>query len=45
MALEREIKVVKFFPAEASGGLSLLKSMLTPYTWIKFIPTGEIQPE
>ena len=42
MALERGIKVVKFFPAEASGGLSLLKSMSAPYTGIKFIPTGGI---
>jgi len=42
MALEREIEVVKFFPAEASGGLSLLKSMAAPYTGIKFIPTGGI---
>ncbi|MBA7498436.1 hypothetical protein ES704_01173 [subsurface metagenome] len=42
MALERGIEVVKFFPAEASGGLPLLKSMLAPYTNIKFIPTGGI---
>jgi len=42
MALERRIEVVKFFPAEASGGLSLLKSMSAPYTGIKFIPTGGI---
>ena len=42
MALERGIKVVKFFPAEASGGLSLLKSMSAPYSGIKFIPTGGI---
>ena len=42
MALERGIEVVKFFPAEASGGLSLLKSMSAPYTNIKFIPTGGI---
>jgi len=42
MALEREIEVVKFFPAEASGGLPLLKSMSAPYTGIKFIPTGGI---
>ncbi len=42
MALERGIEVVKFFPAEASGGLSLLKSMSAPYTEIKFIPTGGI---
>jgi len=42
IALERGIEVVKFFPAEASGGLSLLKSMSAPYTGIKFIPTGGI---
>ena len=42
MALEREIEVVKFFPAEASGGLPLLESMSAPYAGIKFIPTGGI---
>ena len=42
MALERGIEVVKFFPAEASGGLLLLESMSAPYSGIKFIPTGGI---
>jgi len=42
MALGRGIEVVKYFPAEASGGLPLLKSMSAPYTGIKFIPTGGI---
>ncbi|GAG19057.1 unnamed protein product, partial [marine sediment metagenome] len=42
MALMRGIEVVKYFPAEASGGLALLKSMSAPYTGIKFIPTGGI---
>jgi len=42
MALVRGIEVVKYFPAEASGGLPLLKSMSAPYTGIKFIPTGGI---
>ena len=42
MAIERGIEVVKYFPAEASGGLSLLKSMSAPYSGIKFIPTGGI---
>jgi 2-dehydro-3-deoxyphosphogluconate aldolase/(4S)-4-hydroxy-2-oxoglutarate aldolase len=42
MALERGIEVVKYFPAEASGGLPLLKSMSAPYIGIKFIPTGGI---
>jgi len=45
MALEKGIKLVKFFPAEASGGLSLLKSMSAPYNEIKFIPTGGITPD
>ena len=45
MALERGIKLVKFFPAEASGGLALLKSMSAPYNEIKFIPTGGINPD
>ncbi len=42
MALERGLKIVKFFPAEASGGLALLKAMSAPYSEIKFIPTGGI---
>ena len=42
MALERGIEIVKFFPAEASGGLPLLVSMSAPYSGIKFIPTGGI---
>jgi 2-dehydro-3-deoxyphosphogluconate aldolase/(4S)-4-hydroxy-2-oxoglutarate aldolase len=42
MALERGIEVVKYLPAEASGGLPLIKSMSAPYTGIKFIPTGGI---
>ena len=42
MALERGIEVVKFFPAEASGGLALLTSMSAPYSGVKFIPTGGI---
>jgi len=45
MALEKNLKVVKFFPAEASGGLKLLKSMSAPYSGIKFIPTGGINQE
>jgi len=45
MALVRGIEVVKYFPAEASGGLSLLKSMSAPYAGIKFIPTGGINQD
>jgi len=42
MALEFGLTVVKFFPAEASGGLNALKAMSAPYKAIKFVPTGGI---
>lgn len=41
-ALELGLEVVKFFPAEASGGLNMIKSMAAPYTNVKFMPTGGI---
>ena len=40
MALERGLDVVKFFPAEQSGGLPMLKAMSAPYGSVRFIPTG-----
>ncbi len=36
------LEVVKFFPAEALGGLKLLKAMSAPYGMMRFIPTGGI---
>ncbi len=44
-ALERNLKVVKFFPAEASGGLPFLKAVAAPYADIQFMPTGGINPQ
>jgi 2-dehydro-3-deoxyphosphogluconate aldolase/(4S)-4-hydroxy-2-oxoglutarate aldolase len=41
-ALSFGLSVVKFFPAEASGGLPAIKAMAAPYTDVKFIPTGGI---
>jgi 2-dehydro-3-deoxyphosphogluconate aldolase/(4S)-4-hydroxy-2-oxoglutarate aldolase len=41
-ALERQLKVVKFFPAEATGGLAFLKAVAAPYSDILFMPTGGI---
>lgn len=41
-ALERKLEVVKFFPAEASGGLPFLKAVAAPYNDILFLPTGGI---
>lgn len=41
-ALELGLDVVKFFPAEASGGLKAIKAMAAPYVNLKFMPTGGI---
>ncbi len=35
----------KFFPAEASGGLPALKSLIGPFGQCKFCPTGGIKQE
>ena len=43
MALSaRGFKVLKFFPAEASGGIAWLKSVAAPLAEAKFCPTGGI---
>src|SRR5882672_3423570 len=43
MALSgRGFKVLKFFPAEASGGIAWLKSVAAPLPDVKFCPTGGI---
>lgn len=41
-AAKRGMKVVKFFPAEQAGGVSMIKAMAAPYTMMKFMPTGGI---
>ena len=41
-ALECGLEAVKFFPAEASGGIEMIKAMSAPYTKMKFMPTGGI---
>lgn len=41
-AIELGLDVVKFFPAEAAGGLPMIKAMSAPYTSVKFMPTGGI---
>jgi 2-dehydro-3-deoxyphosphogluconate aldolase/(4S)-4-hydroxy-2-oxoglutarate aldolase len=42
MALEHGINTVKFFPAEAVGGIKTLKAFAAPFAQVKFIPTGGI---
>ncbi|MBB5078896.1 bifunctional 4-hydroxy-2-oxoglutarate aldolase/2-dehydro-3-deoxy-phosphogluconate aldolase [Nonomuraea endophytica] len=45
MALaERGLKELKFFPAEAAGGLPYLKSLAGPLPDVRFCPTGGIKP-
>lgn len=41
-ALELGLTTLKFFPAEASGGLDMIKSLCAPYTNIRFMPTGGV---
>ncbi len=41
-ALSLGLDVVKFFPAEAAGGLAMIKAMAAPYVNMKFMPTGGI---
>lgn len=42
MAAERGLSVVKFFPAEAAGGIAYLKAVSAPFPAMRFIPTGGI---
>jgi 2-dehydro-3-deoxyphosphogluconate aldolase/(4S)-4-hydroxy-2-oxoglutarate aldolase len=44
-AFEAGLRTVKFFPAEAAGGLAALKAIGAPYTMMRFIPTGGIGPD
>jgi 2-dehydro-3-deoxyphosphogluconate aldolase/(4S)-4-hydroxy-2-oxoglutarate aldolase len=43
-AVDLGCRVLKFFPAEASGGLTYLKSMATPYDHLdlRYVPLGGI---
>lgn len=41
-AMDFGLDVVKFFPAEAGGGVKTLKALSAPFVNMKFIPTGGI---
>ncbi len=41
-AMSFGLDVVKFFPAENNGGLSMIKAVAAPYVGLKFMPTGGI---
>ena len=42
-AMEMGLRTLKFFPAEPSGGVGMLKAMSAVYP-IKFMPTGGVKP-
>lgn len=42
MALNKGLTLLKFFPAEAAGGVKALQAIGGPYRGVKFIPTGGI---
>jgi 2-dehydro-3-deoxyphosphogluconate aldolase/(4S)-4-hydroxy-2-oxoglutarate aldolase len=42
--LERGYDMLKFFPAEASGGAPALKALASPLPQIRFCPTGGVSP-
>ena len=41
-AIKCGLKVVKFFPAEAMGGLNAIKAVAAPYGGMLFMPTGGV---
>jgi 2-dehydro-3-deoxyphosphogluconate aldolase/(4S)-4-hydroxy-2-oxoglutarate aldolase len=44
-AMEPGLKAVKFFPAEAAGGVNMIKNLLGAFrfTGVKFMPTGGVK--
>lgn len=46
-AMQAGHRILKFFPAEASGGLPVLRSLAGPlaHTGLRFMPTGGIKPD
>lgn len=43
--LERGYDTLKFFPAEAAGGVKMLKSLAAPIPQVAFCPTGGVSPQ
>lgn len=41
-ALSLGLETVKFFPAEALGGLKMIKALAGPYPNVRFVPTGGV---
>ena len=45
LALSYGLTHLKFFPAEAAGGIKMIKAMSAPYSDVRFMPTGGIGPD
>ena len=45
MAARMGLEAVKFFPAEAAGGIKMLRALAGPFADMRFMPTGGIGPE
>lgn len=43
-ALSYGLTRLKFFPAEAAGGVAMIRAMAAPYGMVRFMPTGGINP-
>ncbi|MCI9163035.1 MAG: bifunctional 4-hydroxy-2-oxoglutarate aldolase/2-dehydro-3-deoxy-phosphogluconate aldolase [Lachnospiraceae bacterium] len=44
MAVSCGLKAVKFFPAEAAGGIAYINSLASVFKGVKFMPTGGVKP-
>lgn len=43
--MERGYDTLKFFPAQAAGGVKMLKSLAGPLPQVSFCPTGGVSPQ
>lgn len=41
-ARRMDIDAVKFFPAEAAGGIAMMRALAAPFPGLRFVPTGGI---
>jgi 2-dehydro-3-deoxyphosphogluconate aldolase / (4S)-4-hydroxy-2-oxoglutarate aldolase len=44
LALASGLDLLKFFPAEAMGGVPMLQALSAPFASVRFIPTGGVTP-
>jgi len=44
MAMERDLRVLKFFPAEMLGGIPMLEALSAALIGVRFVPTGGVTP-